>query len=192
MSWILRKEKHICIISLALFHTHTHTPHTVLNSECQKLSEQTHGRSLASAEGLLPTASPDLRNHTIKTLFSFPSFSAYRSQDFREMRNNYSAEDVINITESDALWDFFPNHRGKQVRHMYLHGSLTFTFETNSASLLMTQVKPGITDRQSHHGHYWTLTIFLAPHSTTPCEVVKNHYYLLLTRKLGICMANRC
>lgn len=130
MSWILRKEKHICIISLALFHTHTHPPHTVLNSECQKLSEQTHGMSLASAEGLLPTASPDLRNHTIKTLFSFPSFSAYRSQDFREMRNNYSAEDVINITESDALWDFFPNHRGKQVRHMYLHGSLTFTFET--------------------------------------------------------------
>ena len=132
MSWILRKEKHICIISLALFHTHTHTHTytTVLNSECQKLSEQKHGRSSGSAEGLLPTASPDLRNNTIKILFSFPSFSAYWSQDFREMRNNSSAENVINITESDALWDFFPNHRGKQVRYMYLHRSLTFTFET--------------------------------------------------------------
>jgi len=124
-----KRETYLHNLSRPLSHTHTHTHHTVLNSECQKLSEQTHGRSSGSAEGLLPTTSPDLRNNPVKTLFSFPSFSAYWSQDFREMRNNSSAENVINITESDALWDFFPNHRGKQVRYMYLHRSLTFTFE---------------------------------------------------------------
>lgn len=134
MSWILRKEKHICIISLTLSLSHTHIPQFLIQNAKSSASKPMAGPHLrgweGSAEGLLPTASPDLRNNAIKTLFSFPSFSAYWSQNFREMRNNSSAENVINITESDALRDFFSNHRGKQVQYMYLHSSLTFTFET--------------------------------------------------------------
>lgn len=179
------EKKHIFNLSLALFHTHT--PHTQFLIQNAKNSAS---RPMAGPWLLLrdcfPTASLTLGIIPSKHSFPSPPSLPHRSQDFNEKQWRCHKHYWIWC----SLRFFFLTTEVSKF-DMYLHGSLTFTFETeqclsvdDSRWSLESLIVKVIMDIIEHWLYSWH------PTPTTPCEVVKNHYYLLLTRKLGICMAN--